>query len=692
MSGEIKPMSTQRTASALFDPSGRIVGRLAILGIAVSVAIGALTATAADTTPPDITCGDGKSAEAGEDWFFDIPTAKDQIDGDNVLIEVVSTVTNVFSADCPTLFSVTRTWRATDTSSNSSFCNQTVTIVDTQPPDLRCGPDKHVECGAFWAFDIPTAVDEHDLNNVLIEVVATVTNVAAPRCPQIFSVTRTWRATDTCGNASFCNQTVTVVDTEPPELMCHEDKFAPPTATWMLDNPSAVDNCDLNNVLIEVVATVTNVLSGGPALFSVTRTWRVTDTCGNSSFCNQTVTVVITPVIDCPGNIITHSTGGLTPVTYNVTAVDANGPVPVTCVPPSGTGFPIGANNVICTAANANGTSTCTFTVTVLPPNHCPVASSLTLNVASGSSTNFHLPASDADGDPLSYIVTQPPAHGTVVVHIQSGAAVYTPNPGYCGPDSFKFKVNDGICDSSRATVTINMTCGELRTLKRQILAEVIAYRATVTDDDDQEELDDVIDHLQDSLADSLWVDENHLNPKKGKKVFDEEEDAVDHLDELLEDAEDGDTDIPESILHDWIDRLVAIDRQLAVISVDEAEARGANPHKIEEDREEIEDGDEDANEGKPDKAIKHYRDAWRHAVKLNVSKMKLATSSLGMQLHFQGLAGEQYALEVSEDLIKWTPLVSITAGSTGAIEYLDTDAVNYPRRFYRVVEANPDP
>jgi hypothetical protein len=129
--------------------------------------------------------------------------------------------------------------------------------------------------------DIPTAVDESDLNNVLIEVVATVTNVAIPRCPKLFSVTRTWRATDTCGNASFCNQTVTVVDTEAPELMCHEDKCVPPVPAWMFDNPTAVDNCDFTNVLIEVVATVTNTLSpGGPALFSVTRTWRATDTCG----------------------------------------------------------------------------------------------------------------------------------------------------------------------------------------------------------------------------------------------------------------------------------------------------------------------------------------------------------------------------------------------------------------------------
>src|SRR5678815_4519374 len=98
-----------------------------------------------------------------------------------------------------------------------------------------------------------------DSFNVVIQVVSTVTNVAVPRCPIVFSVTRTWRATDTCGNSSFCNQTVSVVDTEPPKIACGKDKFFKSGASWQFDIPTAVDLSDLNNVLIEVVATVTTV-------------------------------------------------------------------------------------------------------------------------------------------------------------------------------------------------------------------------------------------------------------------------------------------------------------------------------------------------------------------------------------------------------------------------------------------------
>ncbi len=260
------------------------------------------TVTIVDTEPPNITCEQDKEELCGIAWFFDIPTAVDKCDLNNVLIEVVSTVTNISVPRCPAIFSVTRTWRATDTCGNASFCNQTVTIVDIEPPNITCEQDKEVECGTAWAFDIPTAVDKCDLNNVLIEVVATVTNVSLPRCPALFSVTRTWRATDTCGNAAFCNQTVTIVDLEPPNITCGSDKDVQCNTDWAFDIPTAVDKCDLNNVLIEVVATVTNVsVPRCPKLFSVTRTWRSTDTCGNSSFCNQTVTIVDTdpPHITC---------------------------------------------------------------------------------------------------------------------------------------------------------------------------------------------------------------------------------------------------------------------------------------------------------------------------------------------------------------------------------------------------------
>ena len=54
-----------------------------------------------------------------------------------------------------------------------------------------------------------------------------------------------------------------------------------------------------------------------------------------------------------------------------------------------------------------------------------------------------------------TFEIVTPPAHGTL-----SGAGpevIYSPDPGYFGPDNFAFKVNDGMFDSNTAQVAINV-------------------------------------------------------------------------------------------------------------------------------------------------------------------------------------------------------------------------------------------
>ena len=53
-------------------------------------------------------------------------------------------------------------------------------------------------------------------------------------------------------------------------------------------------------------------------------------------------------------------------VRYNATASDACGAsVPITCTPASGSVFPLGGTTVSCSATNASGTATGSFTVIV---------------------------------------------------------------------------------------------------------------------------------------------------------------------------------------------------------------------------------------------------------------------------------------------------------------------------------------
>lgn len=71
-----------------------------------------------------------------------------------------------------------------------------------------------------------------------------------------------------------------------------------------------------------------------------------------------------------------------------------------------------------------------------------------------------YLKASDDDGNPLAYAIVSQPAHGTVTGLVNStGAFTYTPSAGYCGTDSFTFKVNDGVVDSNTATSNLTVRC-----------------------------------------------------------------------------------------------------------------------------------------------------------------------------------------------------------------------------------------
>ena len=95
-------------------------------------------------------------------------------------------------------------------------------------------------------------------------------------------------------------------------------------------------------------------------------------------------------------------------------------------------------------------------TVVVNPdPNRAPVSQNQSVTTPLNTSVAVTLTATDADNDPLTYIVMETPAHGTL-----TGTApdlTYTPATGYSGPDSFTFKAMDMDVASETATVTIDV-------------------------------------------------------------------------------------------------------------------------------------------------------------------------------------------------------------------------------------------
>jgi hypothetical protein len=175
-------------------------------------------------------------------------------------------------------------------------CSFPVTVLDLEPPVINCATNFQIECGTPWQFVAPTAWD-NCCTNIQIAVVSTSTNGS---CPWI--VRRIWQATDCAANSSICTQTVTVVDTTPPIIVCGTNRTVVCGTNWDFDLPQISDACCPSNTLT-VVAFDTAVTNSDHCVTVFTRTWQVADCCTNTASCSQSVTVVRQPpapvVISC---------------------------------------------------------------------------------------------------------------------------------------------------------------------------------------------------------------------------------------------------------------------------------------------------------------------------------------------------------------------------------------------------------
>src|SRR4029453_4515624 len=81
--------------------------------------------------------------------------------------------------------------------------------------------------------------------------------------------------------------------------------------------------------------------------------------------------------------------------------------------------------------------------------NQPPLARTGVVTTSEGVAVSASLPASDPDGDALTFAVASAPTLGTVVVtDASTGAFTFTPNPGAMGYDTFTFEASDGEASS----------------------------------------------------------------------------------------------------------------------------------------------------------------------------------------------------------------------------------------------------
>jgi hypothetical protein len=130
-----------------------------------------------------------------------------------------------------------------------------------------------------------------------------------------------------------------------------------------------------------------------------------------------------------------------------------------------------------------------------------------------------------------------------------------------------------------------------------------------VDDRKDAKTLEHALDMLTESLEPSRWIDDSRLQRSRGAGVFDDERRAVSELGKQLEDEK---STIPNDTVEDLIGRLVGADRGLAVVAVEDAS--GGDVDTLAKAMADLAEGDQRAEEGRPESAIGRYRAAWAHA------------------------------------------------------------------------------
>jgi Tol biopolymer transport system component len=104
----------------------------------------------------------------------------------------------------------------------------------------------------------------------------------------------------------------------------------------------------------------------------------------------------------------------------------------------------------------ALGSNVATVTISVVPANDAPVASSMVVTAPEGDVQPELLQATDIDGDTLTFTIVAPPTKGTLTItDAATGAFTFTPNAGASGYDTFAFRAADSSGASSSATAMV---------------------------------------------------------------------------------------------------------------------------------------------------------------------------------------------------------------------------------------------
>jgi sugar lactone lactonase YvrE len=97
--------------------------------------------------------------------------------------------------------------------------------------------------------------------------------------------------------------------------------------------------------------------------------------------------------------------------------------------------------------------------IAVLGPQLAPNCLPIRARTIANRARSVVLACSDPNGDPVALTILKPPLHGRLGARAAAtGSILYTPAPGYAGPDSFTFQASDGMDVSAPGIATVSVT------------------------------------------------------------------------------------------------------------------------------------------------------------------------------------------------------------------------------------------
>lgn len=286
-----------------------------------------------DIIPPMITC----PANVTVSCIGQVPgininsvTTSDNCEG---IVTVIHVSDQVSGMTCTNRLTVTRTYRATDVCGNSATCAQIITVFDQTPPSITCPAAITVSCASEVPVPNPAEVTRSDNCGGTVTVVHSGDVVSNQTCANRYTITRTYTATDVCGNTASCTQVIVVNDQTPPNITCPANITVSCADDVPLPDPGSItasDNCGGFVSVTHIGDTPSGQMCANQ--LTIFRSYQATDVCGNSTVCVQTIVVRddTAPTIVCPTDITVSCTEEVPAPDVNLVSATDNCPGDVT--------------------------------------------------------------------------------------------------------------------------------------------------------------------------------------------------------------------------------------------------------------------------------------------------------------------------------------------------------------------------